>query len=185
MTPHETAVKIAEAVMDAIEKRRGIVKDDLIEAARGVIAGNLSGPASGYPMAHYGPSSGEWYNRMKEALAAAEEKKVNPPGFVGLDLANGRDVTKVWIKPAFGPTPTSTQFLAQVCTRYPVAFSVPMEKMNQSEAARLLHEARHSMGVIPIDVPDEKIVWAWDGDTEILTFGLKTYATTKGIWKEK
>lgn len=43
MTPHETAVKIAEAVMDAIEKRRGIIKDDIVEAARSVLAGSMSG----------------------------------------------------------------------------------------------------------------------------------------------
>lgn len=49
MTPHETAVKIAEACMDAIEKRRGIIKDDLIEAARGVLAGSLSGSMAGSP----------------------------------------------------------------------------------------------------------------------------------------
>ena len=45
MTSHETAVKIAEAIMDTIERRRGIIKDDLIEAARGVLE-FLAAPAN-------------------------------------------------------------------------------------------------------------------------------------------
>lgn len=103
MTPHETAVKIAEACMDAIEKRRGIIKDDLIEAARGVIAGNLSGPASGYPTAHY-VTPIAWnaelaaLGKARAEIANAMEKAFYPPVFAGLDIANGPDVTKVWIK---------------------------------------------------------------------------------------
>lgn len=39
----DVATQIAEAVMDAIERRNGIIKDDITEAARGVLAKNQSG----------------------------------------------------------------------------------------------------------------------------------------------
>lgn len=39
----EVAVQIAEAVMDTIEQRRGILKDDITEAARAVLAKNQNG----------------------------------------------------------------------------------------------------------------------------------------------
>lgn len=45
----DVATQIAEAVMDAIERRNGIIKDDITEAARGVLAKNQSGSSPYLP----------------------------------------------------------------------------------------------------------------------------------------
>lgn len=48
MNVNDLSKQIAEAVMDAIERRQGILKDDIADAARGVLAKNQTGSSYNY-----------------------------------------------------------------------------------------------------------------------------------------
>ena len=75
----EVSAQIAEAVMDAIEKRRGILKDDLKEAARAVLAKNQTGNSPYLP--HMNMMQGTVTVGERERDLEAQERMVYPVVF--------------------------------------------------------------------------------------------------------